>query len=284
MIRKIRLSFPKSGRISPIVQQVPASFRLVRQRAGAIVRPCPTAAKYLSFALLDYQINDRFVVLPQTRETGDQVVSAIAHQSNMRNHIIKIAIVSMALVGEPLANGDPEFKANDGIYVVINHVPKECKVKIDGYYQISKDRTVSLPLLKATIPFDRSRDNFREKLQRAIARYCEQEFPGRTVFPDCEIVEEAGGKHAADGVIVAGQVRKPGLIPMKEGLTGYQVVVAAGGATEFSTMRHVTILREHKVIDLDLTKAEFMKFLLKSGDTVIVPRKCLAGESEYSLH
>jgi hypothetical protein len=129
MIRKIRLRFPKSGRISPIVQQVPASFRLVRQRAGAIVQPCPTAAKYLSFALLDYQINDRFVVLPQTRETCDQVVSAIAHQRNMRNHIIKIAIVSMALVGEPLANGDPEFKANDGIYVVVNHVPKECKVK-----------------------------------------------------------------------------------------------------------------------------------------------------------
>jgi len=69
---------------------------------------------------------------------------------------------------------------------------------------------------------------------------------------------------------------------MKDGLTVYQAIQAAGGATEFSTMRHVAILRENKIIDCDLTKVEFMKTILKSGDLVNVPRKCFVSETEYS--
>lgn len=200
----------------------------------------------------------------------------------MRSHSIKTTVFSVVLLIASVAQGFSQFKPGDGLYVVVNFVPRECKAKIDGFYRVSKEGKLSFSILNVQVAVDRDINIVREDLRTAIQHYCFQKFPNRDAFPDFDIIPEAEVKKTGNGVIVMGQARKPGVIPMKDGLTVWQAVQAAGGATEFSTMRQVAILRREKIIDCDFTKGESRKTLLEPGDLVNVPRKCSAPETEYS--
>lgn len=204
--------------------------------------------------------------------------------TNMRNHIMKIAILSLAFMVASMAQGYSQISAGEGLYIVVNFVPQECKAKVDGFYLVSKERKISFSFMDVQIAVDRDIEVVRQDLRKAIQHYCRQKFPSRNAFPDIYIIPAADVKKAGNGVLVIGQARKPGLIPMKDGLTVHEAVQIAGGVTEFSTMRHVVILRGKETIDCDLTEAESRKVLLKSGDLVNVPRKCFVAESEYSFH
>jgi protein involved in polysaccharide export with SLBB domain len=202
--------------------------------------------------------------------------------NSMRSHVIKTGVFAVALLIASVAQGFSQFKPDDGLYVVVNFVPPECKAKIDGFYRVSKEGKLSVSFLNVQVAVDRDIQIVREDLRTATQRYCHQNFPKRDAFPDFDIIPEADVKKTGDGVIVMGQARKPGVIPMKDRLTVWQAVQAAGGATEFSTTRHVTILRKEKIIDCDFTKGESRNTLLERGDLVNVPRKCSAPETEYS--
>lgn len=78
-------------------------------------------------------------------------------------------------------------------------------------------------------------------------------------------------------VTIGGQVRRPGPVPFRKDLTIYAAVQAAGGATEFGSMRRVKVIRGGKVETHDLTKDETKSLLLQKNDTVEVPQKTVFG-------
>jgi protein involved in polysaccharide export with SLBB domain len=201
--------------------------------------------------------------------------------STIRGHVKKTASFSVALWIASMAQGLSQFKAGEAIYVVVNFVPKECKEKIDGLYRVSKDGKISFPFMDVPMFVDRDAKIVHHELSKAIQRYCDTNFPDRRAFPDFEIIPEADVEKAGDGVLVMGQAKKSGVFPMRVGLTVFQAVQDAGGPNEFSALKHVTILRKDKIIDCDFTKAAFLKILLKSGDVVNVPRKCMISETGY---
>lgn len=193
----------------------------------------------------------------------------------------KIATFSVALWITSMTQSFSQFKAGEGVYVVVNFVPKECKKKIDGLYRVSKEGKISFPFMDVPMDVDRDAKIVRQELHGAIQHYCRTKFPDQRAFPDFDMIPETDVDKAGDGVIVTGQARKPGVFPMRDGLKVYQALYDAGGPTEFATMRHVTILRKGKVVDNDLTKVASMNILLKSGDFVNVPRKSMVSESRY---
>jgi protein involved in polysaccharide export with SLBB domain len=79
------------------------------------------------------------------------------------------------------------------------------------------------------------------------------------------------------GVTVGGQVRRPGPVPYQKSLTIYAAIQAAGGATEFGSMRRVKVIHDGKATTHDLTKVEAMVILTQSNDTIEVPQKNLLG-------
>jgi protein involved in polysaccharide export with SLBB domain len=78
-------------------------------------------------------------------------------------------------------------------------------------------------------------------------------------------------------VTIGGQVRRPGPVPFRKDLTIYAAVQAAGGATEFGSMRRVKVIRDGTVETHDLTKDDTKSLLLQKNDTIEVPQKTVFG-------
>jgi protein involved in polysaccharide export with SLBB domain len=71
---------------------------------------------------------------------------------------------------------------------------------------------------------------------------------------------------------IVGQIRRPGLIDFVEGMTLWKAIQAAGGKTEFGSLKRVRLYRDGKQTTYDMTKEEHQSLLLKANDTIEVPQ------------
>ena len=168
-----------------------------------------------------------------------------------------------------------------GFYITVTNVPVEYKEKMIGFHVASKDQKISFPFIKAEIAVDKSIHDACEELRGAIQRHHHLKFPKVDVFPGVTIISEADVKEIEGGLIVLGQTRRPGTVPVRNGLTVYQAIQATGGPTQFGSMRNVVVFRSKKPILCDFTKAESFKILSKPGDVVIVPMTNLVPDTAY---
>jgi protein involved in polysaccharide export with SLBB domain len=190
-----------------------------------------------------------------------------------------IAMLCCMIVSTALGISDP--KEREGFYIVVNYVPQEYKERVDGFYLVSKEQKVSFPFLDVEIAVDKDIDDVRKELVKAIAHHHHQKFPESGVFPGVNIISATDANKAGDGVIVMGQAKHPGIIPLNDGLTVFQAIKAAGGGNEWSSMRGVAVFRSRKIIYCDLTVAESRKVRCKPGDLVVVPVKNFVPEGGY---
>lgn len=68
---------------------------------------------------------------------------------------------------------------------------------------------------------------------------------------------------------VLGQVNKPGLVELPKGATMQEVLIAAGGPTEFANLAEIRLIRE-KAAEIDAIKVNFRSFMEK-GDLSLLP-------------
>ena len=152
--------------------------------------------------------------------------------------------------------------------MVVNFSPREPKPKIEGFYRVSNEGKIALKFTDVQVAVDRDKKIVREDLRKAILHYCQQRFPDRDTSAIVSLIPEAVFEEAKGGIMVTGHVLRPGLVPMKDGLTLWQAIQAAGGVTEWGSVRSVVIVREKKTIKYDITKFESLRTLLKPGDVV----------------
>jgi len=89
-------------------------------------------------------------------------------------------------------------------------------------------------------------------------------------FPEPALKPEDKGS-----VIVGGQVRNPGAVKFKEGMTLAEALDAAGGSTEFGNVSKVTLIRDGKAKVFNGNKTESKVIPLKPGDNLEVPQKAI---------
>ncbi|NQW99080.1 SLBB domain-containing protein [bacterium] len=78
-------------------------------------------------------------------------------------------------------------------------------------------------------------------------------------------------------VNVGGQVARVGPIEYREATTIFAMIMAAGGPTEFGTLKRVKVVRDGRLIQLDLTQEKLRNELVKPNDTIEIPQKKLLG-------
>jgi polysaccharide export outer membrane protein len=80
-----------------------------------------------------------------------------------------------------------------------------------------------------------------------------------------------------DMVYVYGEVRQPRSVPFRQGMTVHQAIIEAGGFTEDASKSRIKVLRDEngrvRKYKINLNDPENMRWFLKPGDTISVPKK-----------
>lgn len=164
-----------------------------------------------------------------------------------------------------------QIESGKAIQITISGVPAEEKGRIDGIYPVSDAGYINMPFIDTVRAAGLRNEDLAASLQ---ARY---KSLGIYTNPTIQVISKTGDSIDQQMVHVGGQVRGPGPKPFSKGLTLYQAVQAAGGATEFGSMKRVKLFRNGRQTLYDLTKAQFMSVPVEPSDTIEVPAKNMFG-------
>ena len=162
-----------------------------------------------------------------------------------------------------------EIQAGKAIQITISGVPSEEKGRIDGIYPVSDAGYINMPFIDAVLAAGKRNEDLAASLQ---ARY---RSAGIYTNPTIQVISNRGDSIDEQTVYIGGQVRATGPKAFTQGLTLYQAIQAAGGATEFGSMKRVKLLRGGRQTMYDLTKLQFMNVPVQPNDTIEVPQKTM---------
>ncbi len=160
-----------------------------------------------------------------------------------------------------------QIQAGKAIQITISGVPPEEKGRIDGMYPVSEAGFINMPFIDAVRAAGLRNEDLAASLQ---GRY---RSAGIYTNPTIQVISSSINKIDEQLVYLGGQVRGPGPKAFTQGLTLYQAVQAAGGPTEFGSMKRVKLFRGGRQTLYDLTKAQFMSVPVQPNDTIEVPQK-----------
>lgn len=177
------------------------------------------------------------------------------------------AIVALA------STGLAQIEAGKSIQIFIMGVPPEEKGKIDALYPVSESGTINLPFIGKIQASGMSDEGLASAIQNA--------YRGAQIYnnPTIQVISTGKGSSVDQEVVhLGGQVRGTGAKPFQKSLTIYQAVQAAGGATEFGSLKRVKLIRNGKSRVFDLTQDQFKNVPLEPNDTIEVPQKNMFGQ------
>jgi polysaccharide export outer membrane protein len=165
-----------------------------------------------------------------------------------------------------------QIEAGQSIIIKIMGVPAEEKVKIDETYPVSKNGMVNMPFIGDIRAVGLESHQLAKSIQNAYRE--------GGIYNDATI--QVISNKIEDGplaqvVHIGGHVRAPGPRPFAKGLTVFQAVQAAGGASEFGAMNRVILWREGKQQEINLKTPEGKGIVTKPLDTIEVPEKNIVG-------
>lgn len=164
-----------------------------------------------------------------------------------------------------------QIESGKAIQITISGVPAEEKGRIDGIYPVSDAGYINMPFIDTVRAAGLRNEDLAATLQ---ARY---KSLGIYTNPTIQVISKTGDSIDQQMIHIGGHVRAPGPKSFSKGLTLYQAVQAAGGATEFGSMKRVKLFRNGRQTIYDLSKAQFMSVPVEPSDTIEVPQKNMIG-------
>jgi len=162
-----------------------------------------------------------------------------------------------------------QIQPGRAIIITISGVPSEEKSRFDVNYPVSEAGFINMPMIGLVKAAGMRPDQLQSVLE---SRY---KSAGIYTHPTFQVIDSTAGKIVDQVVVVGGEVRRTGPVPYNRTLTLYQAIQAAGGATEFGSMKRVRLLRAGKQKTYDLTHLEYMQIPLEPDDTIEIPHKTI---------
>ena len=170
----------------------------------------------------------------------------------------------------------PEISPNTTLSINIYGVTNAEQSKFAGSYTVDSSGFIYLPLLKNGL---KASGFSSSKLARKIEdAYREAEIYTNPRINVISNKDEEAQKIDAQIVTVGGFVAGPGPIPYTRGMTLFEAVTAAGGASTFGSDKRVELHRggvKKGIYNIRLAKD--MKTPVYPGDTIKVPQKTVFG-------
>lgn len=158
------------------------------------------------------------------------------------------------------------------IEIQIKGVPSEEMARINGTYTVSDGGTIRMPLLEGSI-------RAAGLSPTALAQNIEASYRAAKIYTTPAINVIATSNEALEELVVTvgGYVRSPGPVRYTRGLTLYDAIQAAKGATEFGSMERVRVIRGKQSKQYNLKDPKHMNTPLQPRDTIQVPQKNIWG-------
>jgi protein involved in polysaccharide export with SLBB domain len=165
-----------------------------------------------------------------------------------------------------------QIQAGRAIQISIQGVPPDEKSRIDMVYPVSESGMINMPFIGAVRASGLRGEQLAAILQQ---RYKDQ---GIYTSPVFHVIDSNAKTIDQQVVYFGGDVRRPGPVPYTRNLTLFQALQSAGGANEFGSIKRITLFRNGRNREIDLTRPESMGILLEPNDTIEVPRKNWLGQ------
>lgn len=171
-----------------------------------------------------------------------------------------------------MVSASAQIEAGKSINITIAGVPDQDRATITNTYPVSEGGFINMPFIGQV----RAAGLRNEELQSTLqARY---KSAGIYTNPTIQVIANRVGANVnEETVTVGGQVRRTGPVAYAKELTLWGAIQAAGGPTEFGSMKRVKVIRNGNQKTYDVTKAQFMQIPLQRNDTVEVPMKNILG-------
>lgn len=161
-----------------------------------------------------------------------------------------------------------QIEAGKSINITIAGVPEQDRATITNTYPVSESGMINMPFIGQV----RAAGLRNEELQSSL----QNRYKSAQIYtnPTIQVIANSIGVTVnQETVIVGGQIRRPGPVPYAKELTLWGAVQAAGGPTEFGSMRRVKLTRNGSQKTYDATKQQFMQIPLQRNDTIDIPQK-----------
>lgn len=186
-------------------------------------------------------------------------------------NIKKILLGMLMLVASSIISFG-QIEAGKSIQITISGVPDKDRSTITNTYPVSESGMINMPYIGAVRAAGLRTDQLQSTLQSLYKS------SGYYTNPTIQVISNSIGANVAqESVTVGGQVRRPGPVPYAKELTIWSAIQAAGGATEYGSMRRVKVIRNGNQKTYDVTKPQFMQIPLQRNDTIEVPMKTILG-------
>lgn len=171
-----------------------------------------------------------------------------------------------------LLTATAQIQAGKTIQITIAGVPEQDKVTITNAYPVSDGGMINMPYLGSV----RAAGLRTEVLQTTLENLYKQK--GIYTQPTIQVISNFNAANVnQETVTVGGQVRRPGPVPFAKELTLWSAIQAAGGPTEFGSMRRVKLTRNGQMRSYNVKDPKMMQIPLDRNDTIEVPQKTAFG-------
>jgi protein involved in polysaccharide export with SLBB domain len=178
-----------------------------------------------------------------------------------------VAFIAVLFCLNAPAQSNSTLKATDPVKIELK-VPAEDAANVTGTYTVSEKGLLKMPYLNSEIQAS-------GLTVSELSRKIEAAYKTESIYTNPTVIVSLQGIDIFNPhvVVVGGEVRKTGEVPMRENMRLYAAIMAAGGFTEFADVRHVKVIRgtTEKVYNMRKIDNDSSP-LLKDGDQIVVPQ------------
>lgn len=181
------------------------------------------------------------------------------------NRAFLTSIMAVLIGSAGFANA--QIKSETAIQITIQGVPQDEQARINGTYPVSANGNINMPFIGEV--------RAAGLMPMALSKSLEAAYRAKQIYtdPTINVLADSRDTLTERRVVVGGYVRRPGPVPLVNGMTIWQAIQAAGGENEFGSIKRVILRRDGKQRVLDLRQAQFKEIVLAENDSIEVPQK-----------
>lgn len=175
-------------------------------------------------------------------------------------------LMATAVQGVMAQGTESALRPGDSIVVKISGVPSEEIAVVSNTYDISDSGTINLPYINEV-----KASGLRPS---ALQKNIEYAYRNADIFTHPTVQVTANREASTQVLYVSGEVKAPGQVPMRPGMSIHDAITSAGGPTDFAKMRSVKLTRGNQTQQVDLRRADNPDAAIQAqpGDRIHVPQ------------